>query len=281
MKTTLISDELLARFLDHKTTEEETELVLSYLNEEKDHLEEFLSIRKASLLAGKTASQTIDIKDSAAFIKNNTHSSKKSTNNKRVALWISVAASIIVIISVSYFIVYHKPHSNPMELAQTTSQDSLKLKNEEEISNSVPIKNEDPIINTDKKQPIDPDLNKSESDNGIPVQIKTQHNATSQSVENSLSIIKPAKSPYTILCKNMEKELFFQWQNTTAKSVTFRLFNSKNEVIITKSDPTMRSFALLFKELKKEKKIFWEVKVVFEDGTSDMKTGRIEITYAE
>jgi len=53
MKTPKVSDELLAKFLDNKTSKEETEIVLKFINEDKENFEEFLTIRKASMLVEK------------------------------------------------------------------------------------------------------------------------------------------------------------------------------------------------------------------------------------
>lgn len=279
MKTPQVSDELLAKFLDNKTSEEETEIVLKYINDDKENFEEFLNIRKASMLVDQKPCNTIE---NIAISKTNKNNSKQFfLNKKKLALLISVAASVLFIISIPFYFVFRNPLSNPSELAHNNSQNSMKVDSIENKSLSSDDERGKQIdSSTENNQSSnDPNNTNGKTNDEVPVQIKTQNYGSTQSVENKFEMVKPSKSPYSILCKNLEKEFVFQWNIVNAKKIEISLLNSNRKLIVSHSDSNMKSYSVFFKDLNKEKTIIWELKVLFEDNTTQTKTGVIQITY--
>lgn len=279
MKTPQVSDELLAKFLDNKTSKEETEIVLKFINEDKENFEEFLTIRKASMLVDQKPCNTIDditIPEISSY-------NPKPFNNKKkkVLMFISIAASVLFIISISFYFVFRSPLSNPTELAHNNSQNSMKVDSIENKSLSSDDERGKQIdSSTENNQSSnDPNNTNGKVNDEVPVQIKTQNYGSTQSVENKLEMVKPSKSPYSILCKNLQKELVFQWNIVNAKKIEISLLNSNRKLIVSHSDSNMKSYSVFFKDLNKEKTIIWELKVLFDDNTTQTKTGVIQITY--
>jgi len=196
-------------------------------------------------------------------------------------MFISIAASVLFIISISFYFVFRSPLSNPTELAHNNSQNSMKVDSIENKSLSSDDERGKQIdSSTENNQSSnDPNNTNGKTNDEVPVQIKTQNYGSTQSVENKLEMVKPSKSPYSILCKNLQKELVFQWNIVNAKKIEISLLNSNRKLIVSHSDSNMKSYSVFFKNLNKEKTIIWELKVLFDDNTTQTKTGVIQITY--
>ena len=196
MKTPIVSDELLAQFLDNQTSEEETEIVLKFINEDKENFEAFLTIRKASMLVDQKPCNTIE---NIAISKTNINNSKQVfLNKKKLTLLISVAASVLFIISISFYFAFKSPMSNPSEFAQNSHQDSIKNDHNKKQSISSCEKNAkqiDPSNEVDQTSIKPKNTNNKENDEN-PVQIKTLNYGSTQSVENKLEMVKPY--PFTV-----------------------------------------------------------------------------------
>lgn len=279
MKTPQVSDELLAKFLDNKTSKEETEIVLKFINEDKENFEEFLTIRKASMLVDQKPCNTID--DISISVISSYNQKPFNNKKKKVLMFISIAASVLFIISISFYFVFRSPLSNPSELTQNNKQNSIKvdsIKNKSISSDDKKGKQIDSSTENNQSS-NDPNNTNGKVNDEVQVQIKTQNYGSTQSVENKFEMVKPSKSPYSILCKNLEKELIFQWNIVNAKKIEISLLNSNRKLIVSHSDSNMKSYSVFFKNLNKEKTIIWELKVLFEDNTTQTKTGVIHITY--
>lgn len=277
MKTPIVSDELLAKFLDNKTSEEETEIVLKYINENIEHLDEFLTIRKASMLVDHKPCNVIE--NNPISDNNNYNSKQLILNKKKLSLWISVAASVLFIITISIFFVLKKPISESTEMAHNSKQDSTKNEKEQVQPIDSQKDNKNNSIDEAEQKSIEHQNSSNKGNDEVPVQIKNQNYANQQSVENKLLMIKPGKSPYSILCKNIEKQLNFEWEISNAKEIKITLLNSTRKEIVSHSDPNMKYYLIPLKNLNNEKTIIWELKVVFEDNTTQIKSGVIHITY--
>lgn len=101
-----ISDELLARFLDNKTTSEEDEMVLFSLQDD-ENFQEYLDIRNAKLLVDDD-SFSCDETDARKFVERTLleneekHSPSEDVSDKKKRIfWItSIAAGLIILLSI-------------------------------------------------------------------------------------------------------------------------------------------------------------------------------------
>jgi len=280
-KTLDISDHLLAKFLDGKTDTFETERVLEYLNKEKEHLEDFMNIRSAIQIDTDPPIE-IDLSERLDFVKQQIESSNsgKKTIKKRFYLISSIAAAAMVIgvISLIFFIDTNKDtyfaenqknykDNTPIHQDNVSEQViSTNLNDKELVSNEMQNKNRPVIIPTEIEQ---------EEETEIPIQIQ-QYNTAAKIIEGNLfEVVKPAKTPYIILCKNLNKTFDFQWK-TNAEKIEVVLKDRAGKILLAK-DISQTGLQLKYEEYFKYLEIYWELKATFQDGTTEEKFGILQL----
>ncbi len=279
----IISDELLSKFLEGKTTEEENEKISAYCDAHGETIEELLIMRQAATMADKQSDYTIDEDKALHFVEQTlqTHSRKKRVS---LAVWISVAAAMAILIIVSAFLFFSNENvplmadkTQPSQIVVGDSTDEFDTtKTETSVKQS---------SHTDEKElwSEEPQL----SDNNLPaergeplhVEVLEKSTATTQSAANNFTMLKPSKTPYRIICKNLDKSFVFQWETVNAKKIEFILMNDQHKVIVEKKELNLNSFSLMFRDVAVYSVLYWKVKIVFEDNTTTQKTGRIDIQY--
>jgi len=280
-KTLDISDHLLAKFLDGKTDTFETERVLEYLNKEKEHLEDFMNIRSAIQIDTDPPIE-IDLSERLDFVKQQIESSNsgKKTIKKRFYLISSIAAAAMVIgvISLIFFIDTNKDtyfaenqknykDNTPIHQDNVSEQViSTNLNDKELVSNEMQNKNRPVIIPTEIEQ---------EEETEIPIQIQ-QYNTAAKIIEGNLfEVVKPAKTPYIILCKNLNKTFDFQWK-TNAEKIEVVLKDKTGKILLAQ-DISQTGLQLKYEEYFKYLEIYWELKATFQDGTTEERFGILQL----
>ena len=284
MKKTDISEELWFRYLDGKTNEEETGQITRLLVEDDALLEEYLSVREAALrtdvepclrpdidLARKQINQTLGTKNSE---EENIVMLPRRSNARK---YFAVAAVLIVLVGVALFFLFRPDRSenNLAQQAQNNVESVEKVQSQNPEITEETCRNE----NLSKNDPEGVQPEPTESQSATYIAQKIEKNYTTVQEANSLTVTKPNKDIYRVLCKNLEKTLNFEWSATNVKTLHFTVTDSKGNNVAGVSDKTVDQYALKYKDVYPEKQMKWTLSVVFEDGTQETRSGRICIDY--
>lgn len=279
----IISDELLSKFLEGKTTEEENEKISAYCDAHGETIEELLMMRQAASMADKNSDFVIDEVKALHFVEQTlqTHSRKKRVT---LAVWISVAAAMAILIVVGTFLFFSNENStligHETQPHQTVAEDSTDKSNATLTDTSLMQTHRTDRVELSQEEPqLSENKSSEEGRTPLSVEISEKSTAAVQSAENAFSMVKPNKTPYRLVCKNLDKSFLFQWEAVNAKKVEFTLRNDQQRVIVEKKELTSNSYSLLFRDVAAYSVLYWKVKIVFEDNSTTQKTGRIEIKY--
>lgn len=188
-----ISDELLAKYLSGKTSKEEEEIVLAYLSESDENVDDLLNMSAAVELH---------------------HSKQKKNVEKRNRfLWAaSAAAAIIVLIVVGVF-VFNNNENSEEQFAQKNSQQAQQ--NESAISDTSSIKHSSP--KTTKTDSVLYQIN------------EPKHYADSAKKRNYVNMVYPVSKLTSI---NGEKQsMTFRW-STDAVGIHLVVKTKENRIIV-------------------------------------------------
>ena len=290
MKETDISDELWLKFLEGRTSEEETERITRLLAEDDELLAEFMAVREAAQLEDKEPCQSPDF-DLAKKQISQTLDTQNSEAEKVVTLprhsnvrkYLAMAAAAALLVGVALFLLF-RPDHHDNNLAQ---QEKQRVETETKAQSQSPE-------TTVKTEPTDKsrknDIPSKKDTEGVKEEStgSSQETYTAQKLEknyattleaNHLTMAKPGKDNYRVLCKNLEKTLNFEWVAENVQTLHFVVTDSKGKNVAGVSDKTVNQYALKYKDVYPEKQLRWTLSVVFEDGTQETRTGRISIDY--
>lgn len=284
MKKNNISDEMMARFLENRTSQEETEEILSYLNEEDSRMKDFCAMYQGGKLP------PIDfipenIKNSAAQqIQSVVQKSgvKHKSPRKKWMVWVASTAAMVAILlsifliqpndKIGNFVTDRVPDSSAITILDSTSQ-----------------REEEKLKETIKQQSLNSD--KSLAQNGLNVESTSdfqqesltpnvaQQKHASSSMTNSCEMIKPNKTPYRILCKNLNKTFVFQWKAQNASSAHFIIKNENNKTLLDKNEPFFDTYSFKYSDFQLETPLSWQLVITFEDGSKMSHSGILDIEY--
>ena len=96
---------------------------------------------------------------------------------------------------------------------------------------------------------------------------------------NRLTVTKPGKDNYRVLCKNLEKTLNFEWTATNVQTLHFTVKDSKGNTVAETKDVAATHYALKYGDLYPDQKLTWSLVVVFKDGTQGKRGGQVNIDY--
>ena len=272
-------DQLLAKFLDGKTDAAETEQVLAYLNENNENLEDFMNIRSAAQIEAEYPVK-IDLEERLNIVKQHIASSnKKSARNKFYLIAALAAAAITVgVVALIFFNSVYKEFRPVAH--QETYKDSEQTIFQDEISEETFSTNSDnkalasnDAQETNKSNTTSTPVDKEEE---TEVQVQVQHKNTAKQLEaNLFEIVKPAKTPYIVLCKNLEKTFDFQW-NTNAEKIKVTLKDKTGKTLLTQ-EVTENRCSIKYADYIKYEDIHWELKAIFENEESEVRYGVLQL----
>jgi hypothetical protein len=102
--------------------------------------------------------------------------------------------------------------------------------------------------------------------------------ASSQSAAGTVSVLRPAKSPYRVKVKNPEKDFVFEWQGENITSVVLEVKDSNGERIVYDNvSPDVSAYPVKSGYLMNRGVLKWTLKVCFSDGVYEIKSGEIEL----
>lgn len=288
MKETNISDEMLSRFLEGRTDADEDMRLLQAMEEEGISLDDIAAIGEAAKMADKQPYMKPDLENAEEHIKAALKDNAQNTvfmdrRKSRMRVVWAIAASAAIVIAVALFVLF-RPDSNDQNFAQ---QEKQRIETEVKTENQG-SKTTNKTEQTDKNRKnnmssnTDTESVQSEPEDVQPAPIipqKIEKNYAKTQIANSLKVIKPSKDAYRVLCKNLEKSLNFEWTATNVQNLHFTVANSQGKVLAELSDKSVTHYALPYSKIYPERQLRWTLKVVFEDGTSESRSGIINIDY--
>lgn len=293
-----ISDELFAKYLDGTASEEENEQILKLLAEDPELLEEFTAIAEASKLTDHEPLATPNIEEASRQIKANLPAIQASdtavpNNRKRhIRLYITAAAAVAAILLASTIYLLLRPTSNDSFLAhqEETVTDTLattQTQNEILIAeNETPQQHDnmaaDEAQQTEAETETKTETNSSSASspaNEYYTGLSEEKHYASKAEANSLTMVKPAKTSYAILCKNLDKSFVFEWTATNVQSLCLTIKNSQGKTIAETTDINALRYELLYRSVYPEKQLSWSLIVNYKDNTKEQRNGQIQIDY--
>ena len=289
-----MNDDLLIRFIDGKTTPEETEFVLNELSRDGDAAKEWMQMVQGARLADTDPIVHIEPGD---FIARTLEkgSSVRSQGRKVVRLpWIiscitAVAASVAVIVTV---MVSHDKNDLPQdfvaEVPDTTvvipeadsivKEGTVNIKDisHQAIAEVTEPKEEEPKAEEQVGEQIQPQEQSVELMGNKMIQ-DTHTASVSESETSSFEIIQPAKSPYRVRVQNPEKEFVFEWKMNDAANIRLSIADKNGKVIIDNEWILETRYGIVASDLVDRGELDWTVEVTFNDGSMQRKTGKIEL----
>lgn len=268
-----MKDDLLIRFIDGKTTPEETEAVLEVLSRDGDAAKEWLYMVQGARLAGTKPIQEVDLP--AGFISGILAKSQleQKQSSKVVRLpWIlsgiaAVAASVAIIVTVTRNtdnVVIEGLVAETMNESAVPTDTILTVENPEvEV---VEIK----AVDNKKAEGKILDLTGSKM-------IEDNRASTAGQFEAaSFEMLKPSKSPYRVRVRNPKKEFVFEWKMNGVSSVSVQINDKDGNKVIDSGLLQDCRFPVVASMLVDKGELDWTVKISFMDGSSETKTGKLE-----
>ena len=286
MKDSNISDDLLSRFLEGKMTEAEEAEMLRQLDMSNAFPEELAAIAEA---AKRTDTQPLvkpDFEKAKAQISEELRKKEQSiptiaaanTRPSHKRIYWAVAASLALLVAAVLFFLL-RPEADNQHFAQNAT-DSTATERTQPADNSSLAQSKPSQTNSADEQinVHDPQSSSAETPQYYNTQVKERHYATEQSA-NTLTVTKPNKSPYRVLCKNLDKTLDFEWAASNVKSLQLTVRDGQGKVLDDFTDKTTNHFTLKYQDLYPERIVNWNLTVTFTDGTQATRNGQIQIDY--
>lgn len=237
-----ISDELLAKYMSGKTTPEEEAVVLDYLAESDDNLDDFQQMVVAvELHKGK---------EKAAVV---------NATWKKVVWSVSAAAAIALLVVAGIF-AFHHGDENGNRLAKQ-NQENQTQNNETTIT----------ILDTSANVRDDLEINQNDVEGAhTPAVNEPKHYADSAKKKNYANMIYPASKLTSISEK--KKSISFHW-NTDAVNVKISIRTQDNQVVMEKNLGAVRYFNFPIPD--EADTLQWETEFTYPDGSKIVKDGKI------
>ena len=285
-----ISEELWARFLEGNVSEEENGRLMRLMAEDDELLEEYLaeceSLRRVD--SQPLTNPNMDLAQKQIRKALGTGSAEKETvvmlpRRSNVRKYIALAAATALLIGVALFFLFRPDHNENNIARQEKQRVGTEAKTQSQ-SPETTIKTEptDRTRKNDMPSKSDTEGVKEESTGS------SQETYTAQKLEknyaatqeaNHLTVTKPAKDNYRVLCKNLEKTLNFEWTAENVKILHFTVTDSHGKTIAETKDVSATHYALKYGDLYPEQKLTWSLVVVFQDGTQGKRGGQVNIDY--
>ena len=285
MKEMNMSDELLSLFLEGKTDEMEDARLLQAMEAEDLSLEDLAAIEEAAKLTDTKPLVNPDLAKAEDQIKAALNSNTKNASiifmNKRksrLRVVLAMAASLALVMAVALFVLF-RPDSTDQKFVKndtdSTAVTNSQPKTEKNLAQSAPQQK-----NTTNPQ----SANETDNETVMPDEVTY----TSQTLEkqyartqtaNNLTVTKPGKSNYAVLCKNLEKTFDFEWESDNVQSLQFTVKNAQDKTIVSFSDQNAKRYSLKYRDIYPDRKVSWSLTATFADGTQQTRTGQVNIDY--
>ena len=286
-----ISEELWMRFLERNVSEEENDLLMRLIAEDDELLQEYLAVNESLKRIDSEPLTSPDL-DFAQKRIGETLGASSDEEDKMVLLprrsnvrkYLALAAVAALLVGVALFLLLRSNH-NENNFAQ---QEDNRIETKAEIQSTSPettvqTEQTDKTGNNNDNLPknntegIQQESTDSQQETFATQEIKKNYATTQEA--NTLTVIKPNKDNYCVLCKNLEKTLNFEWSVTNVETLHFVVKDSKGKTVAETQDVTANQYFLKYSNIYPEKRLVWVLTVVFKDGLQEKRSGEIHIDY--
>lgn len=300
-----MKDELLMRFIDGTATPEEVETVIEILSKDDDATKEWMQMAHAARLADTPPAVAVSEHEAEKFVTHALHKAEKDTavpsGKVRRLPWIisgvSVAAAIALVISLSFgdgsTDTGNAIHENlqagvrPEDMVNTiVPEDSVA---ELPVVSIKTLEPKEYMAHTDTGADAEPEIEMKES--VVSRKVNTEDistaskgavefidNAEVEAVAPVFNVLKPAKSPYRVKVKNIDKDFVFEWEASCVATMSLVITDSKGVTLMDKSlDPVEGKCPVKAAELANLGELTWILTASFEDDNIQVRTGKIEL----
>ena len=284
MKEMNISDELLSKFLEGMTDEVEDTRLLQVMEDDNLSDEDLVAIAEAAKLADAVPQQAPNLdlakKQIVESLRNDDEVETVPTIKRSMTrmIW-ALAASAAIVIAVALFILF-RPDDPGQNFAQTgtdsTAVTTTQPQQEKNLAQTTAPSDNAPAIQQKNSNTSEETVAPEETIHTS--QVMEKQYAKTQ-IANNLTVIKPNKDNYRILCKNLEKSLNFEWTATNVQNLHFTVSNAQGKVLAELLDKSATQYALTYSKIYPERQLNWTLKIVFEDGTSVSRHGKVNVDY--
>lgn len=281
-------DESLSKFLEGTAIKEENEQISVQLDE---NVHDLLAMMKATRLVDQSSQIHPDMVKAQQQIHAELQSNEKQeekipTLSRRLHIrkLVTIAAAVVAVLLLMktiFFFVFRSNHNEKLIAQQNVNLiDSVSNVGNEEKKTTDETKQ---IVDNNGTSPLEKDIEKSSlktelQHNTYISQVNEKNYATTKEA-NSLIMKRPDKSTYTILCKNLDKMLTFEWTASNIKNLHFLISDSQGNVIAEILDTKINYYSLKYRDIYPNKKLNWQLSVVYSDNTQDERKGQILIDY--
>ncbi len=297
MKELNISEELFSRFLDGKTSEEENEQILQLLAENPELMDEFTAIANASQLADHEPLRKPDLEVAAQSLRTVLSESQADNPNvttkrrRGIRIFTMAAAAVAAILLASTIYLLLRPTNPQNTLVQDNKPETDSKLIQPQVEQTYIAQNEtsESVISEATSSTVENETSTSAapptetpsstlSNEYLSVQVEERHYATTQET-NSLNVVKPNKSNYLVLCKNLDKTFVFEWNASNVQKLHFTVKDASNKVIAEITDTNTKRYELSYRKVYPEKQLIWKLAVTYKDGSKDEQSGQVNIDY--
>lgn len=297
MKELNISEKLFSRFLDGRTSEEENEQILQLLAENPELMDEFTAIAKASQLVDHEPLRKPNLEVAAQSIRSVLPESQAdkpnvSTNRRRsIRIFTMAAAAVAAILLASTIYLLLRPTNPQNTLVQDNKSETDSTLIQPKVEQTYIAQNEtsESVISEATSSTVENETSTSAapptetpsstlSNEYLSVQVEERHYASTQET-NSLSVTKPNKSNYLVLCKNLDNAFVFEWNASNVQKLHFTVKDVSNKVIAEVTNNDTKRYELSYRKIYPEKQLTWKISVIYKDGSKDEQSGQINIDY--
>lgn len=287
-----MKDELLMRFIDGTATSEEVKAVMDMLSEDGEAAKEWMQMAHAARLADTDPAMEISELEAERFVLKTLHKTEvKAAGPKRKVRfmpWIlsgaAVAAAVAVIISFSF--IGSSGGGNgiendmqadaiPIDTAQTIIQcDTIP------DARLVPEKNEmeDYVAKAEPEEQVTSRKNNQEvvstAGKGI---IVFEDDMEQEAVQASFNVLKPAKTPYRVRVRNIDKDFVFEWKSEYVKHISLMIVDGDGVVLLEKEVvPSESKFPIRAAEFANRGELIWTMTATSDGEKKLIRAGKIE-----
>ena len=297
MKELNISEELFSRFLDGRTSEDENEQILQLLAENPELMDEFTAIAKASQLVDHEPLRKPNLEVAARSVRtvlsesqaDNPNVTTKCRRGIRIFTMAAAAVAAILLASTIYLLLRPTNPQNTLVQDNKSETDSTLIQPKVEQTYIAQNETSESVISEATSSTVENETstaktNTTETPSSIPsneyhsVQVEERHYAATQET-NNLNVVKPNKSNYLVLCKNLDKTFVFEWNASNVQKQHFTVKNASNKVIAEVTNNDTKRYELSYRKIYPEKQLIWKLAVTYKDGSKDEQSGQINIDY--
>lgn len=288
MSKIYISDELLSKFMEGKTNEEENSLIFQSMNEDVALLEEMSAIGEAARLVDTQPVENPNLKKAEEQInavlgdETNTKEVTVIPNllKSRLRIVWAAAASVALVVAVALFILL-KPVSHEQHFAKNNEDSTVVVTPEQTTESMMAQTTNKQKVAVSEEQPVENnvDIEVAPAQEKVYSAQKLEKQYASTQIAHDLTVVRPNKSNYSVLCKNLEKTLYFEWETDNVQSLHLTVKNAQGQTVAEQSDKTAKQYLLKYKDVYPNQKLYWSLTVKFADGTQQVRSGQIQIDY--